>query len=216
MISRYRYTASILAALILLAGCGNDPQRGASLDQIGQIINQIGLPEPGPTAAQIRSGLTPEVRAQFGNAPLKVGTIEKPQLASVLIGVGRNGRVATFTTPDGVSFAFDDGVLVGTRGLGSDLMTADIGPTRRALNAGSGAGVIRIHRYLDGEDQIFVRSFVCDISTGSDGTLVEQCQGSALSFENRYQRRQGGVVIASRQWVSPDRGYLTVEDIRNE
>ncbi|MEL6681258.1 MAG: YjbF family lipoprotein [Pseudomonadota bacterium] len=206
---------ALLCCLLLVASCGNAPQQTTTISQIGQIIDQLGPSEPGPTTTQIRASLTPEVMAQFGNAALKVAAIEKPPLSSVLIGVGQNGDVETFTTPDGVSFSFRNGMLVATRGLGADLMTADTGASLRAIRAGQGAGVVRIHRYLDGEDQIIVRSFVCTIRRDQNTMLRESCQSPSFAFENTYQIGPQGGIVGSRQWVSPERGYLSVEDIRN-
>lgn len=197
----------------LLAGCGNDPNRLSSLGQVQQIIADIGEPSTGPTAAQIRTNLTPQALAQFGDAPIKIGTVETPLLSSILIGVGQNGAVSTFTTPDGVSFALNDGMLVATRGLGSDLMTADVADSRRAIKAGGGAGIVRIHRYLDGEEQIFVRSFVCDVTPDGQGGLRERCQGETQAFENVYRLDAQGKIASSRQWISPERGAVVLESV---
>ncbi len=199
----------------LLGACGNDPNQAGRIGQISQIFDNLGPRTPGPTAAQIRAYLTPEVAAQFGDAPLKIGTVEKPLLSSVLIGVGENGQVATFTTPDGVSFALNNGLLIGSRGLGDDLMSADVAATLRAIAAGGGRGLIRVHRYLDGEEQMFVRSFVCDLVAEEPGAFRERCQGETLQFENIYRIGANGAVASSRQWIGPERGYLSLERFRD-
>lgn len=209
-----RASFPVFCGLLLLLGCGNDPSPGnTTVGQVRLAFDQIKRAPSGPTAEQIRANVTPHLRAQFGGAPLKVATLEKPTLSSLLIGVGQNGDVSTFTTPDGVSFAFESGMLVATRGLGADLMTADVGQSLHALSAGGGAGVVRIHRYLDGDEQIMIRSFVCDIRRDAGGIWRERCSGPLLEFENTYQIAADGTLVGSRQWISPLRGYLTVADM---
>lgn len=197
----------------LLGGCSNDASRPSQLAQLQQVIAALGTPEPGPNAGQIRDSITPEVQAQFGGAELQIAAIEKPPLASVLIEVGQNGPVTTFTTPDGVSFGFRNGVLVATRGLGNDLMSADARQTEALLMTQGTGNTVRIHRFLDGQDQLFVRSFVCQITRAGPQIFRETCAGKEIQFENTYRFDLAGQIVSSRQWISPERGYVTLEDV---
>ena len=212
LLSRLRPVALCLTLTALLAGCGNDPAQTGLLGQFRQLAaSRLGPSAPPPSAAQIRANITPELRAQLGNPTLMIGTLENPPLASLLIGVQNNGTVTTFSTPDGVTFALERGVLVATRGLGFDLMSADAAQTRAALAAGGGSGAVRVHRYLDGENQTVIRSFVCDIARTAPGALRERCYGDGLQFDNSYRIGARGGIIASRQWIGPDRGHVVLE-----
>lgn len=197
-----------------LAGCSNDPNAPDSFAQIRQAVTMFGPKTPRPTAAQIRANLTPEVRAQFGEAPLMVATLEELSIASILIGVEENRGVFTFSTPDGVSFAFNQGLLVSSRGLGFDLMDADNADIRSAIRAGGVTEAIRIHRYLDGLNQIEIHGFICDVVKSERGQFRESCYGDELQFQNTYQLDPNGNIAASRQWIGPERGYLVVETVR--
>jgi len=70
---------------------------------------------------------------------------------------------------------------------------------------------VRVHRYLDGEDALQIRSFICDITATNPAREI--CQGQDTRFENEYQFDAGGRVIRSRQWVGPERQYLITEQL---
>lgn len=202
----------VAGVLLMLAGCGNDPQRADLPAQLRQILGRIGQPQPAPTAADIRARLTPAVRAQLGNAPLMIATLADPDRSALLIGVGQNGPVATFSTPDGITFQLRDGVLVGTRGLGHDLMSADMADTLAAIQAGGARDLVRIHRYLGGENRIVIHSYICDLIPAADGALREDCQGPRGAFTNRYRLDRAGRVVMSRQWIGPAHGHVLLQD----
>ncbi|NNE50907.1 MAG: hypothetical protein HKN30_00715 [Sulfitobacter sp.] len=203
-----RFFAS-LSLCALLAGCGsNTDQEGLLAPIQASLSGLIGGGPPVTDAATIRAALTPEVRAQFGNRPLKIAVLEKSKQASLLIESERNRDVVTFITPDGATVSLRSGVIVATRGLGFDLMSADVSDVTRALRNGGGDAT-RIHRYLDGEDQVVILSLVCDIVGGA--TLTETCYGDGIKITNTYRGRGTGTYAASRQWIGPERGYLRLE-----
>jgi hypothetical protein len=193
----------------MLAACGSDPNQNGVLGPLAQSAGGLlgRTPAAGPTAAQIRNRITPEVRAQFGNAPLKIATLEEKNLASVLIERARNRDQITYFTPDGISMTYRSGVLVGTRGLGFDLMDADVAEVLSGIRNRSD-GAIRIHRYLNGEEQVVLRSFICDYAGG--GTVTETCYSDGLQMTNTYTM-SGGHITSSRQWISPEQGYIRLE-----
>jgi hypothetical protein len=201
-----RLSLVALSFSALLTACSSAPDQNNVLTPFVQ--NLFGrAPAAGPTAAQIRSRITPEVRARFGNVPLKIAVLENKPLASILIERQRNRDVVTYFTPDDVSVSYKSGILVGTRGLGFDLMGADVGDVLASLQSRAD-GAVRIHHYLDGEGQIVMRNFICDYSGAK--VIVETCYGDGLQFKNTYQI-QGGQVTASRQWISPEQGYIRLE-----
>lgn len=201
----------LAVAAFALSGCGNDPYRVKPGEQVRQVFDRFRPAPPKPTAAQIRANITPEVRAQLGNVPILVATLEKRGAAAALITVGQNGPVSSYSTPDGTAVSLSDGVLVATRGLGHDLMRADVSQIRAALRNGGGRGLTRVHHYLDGENHTVIRSYICDISSVSAGRLQEICHGPDLTFENSYVLGAGHAVASSRQWVGPENGYIIIE-----
>jgi len=158
--------------------------------------------------AEIRQQITPQVRQRFRHTSLMIAELEQNDRASIIVRKGMNRDVETYFTPDNISISLKEGVLIGTRGLGFDLMSADVSEVIAGLRNGGQA--VRIHRYLDGEDQIVIKSYICDYS--GNAQITETCYGKDHSFKNSYQT-SAGKVIASRQWIGPDLGYIRLEDV---
>lgn len=211
MIARLALGLTLAAALI---GCGNDdaqPQLGMiAAKRVQAKITGAG-PDTAdlPTVDQLRAA-APEFRAQAGGLPLILASSMRLPVASIMFQTGVNGDVRTYFTPDGISFALRNGVLVASRGLGTDLMRADVAQVLPRVRAGSGQAT-RVHVYLDGENQEVRHSYRCDYARVG-GEVVESCRGDHASFENRYVVRNG-VIAVSVQWVSPKLGSYRIEDL---
>jgi len=203
--------AALAGAALLLAGCGS-----------------LTLPSVGGGAADPRASLDRATLEAQGQ-PVLYATLPALGTAARMRPSGRNGDVVTWRTPDRVSVSLASGVLVATRGLGYDLMSAETTRARAALSeaaAGappSGAGYPRIYGYLDGEHRPQFRSFFCRVS-GRDRDVIEilgarravvriteTCSDPDLDFTNIYWRGPDGLTWKSRQWVGPDLGYLHTE-----
>lgn len=162
----------------------------------------------------------PDIRNQISRAQIDAqGTplmlVEFPALgvAGTMAPTGQNGNVITWRTADNVSLSFDDGILVATRGLGHDLMSADVSGTRASL-AGRPGNYERFHSYLDGEGQTTLRAFICAMAPPVTETITilgrsqttqrhdESCNSLGLATQNTYWTA-GGTLWASRQWVGP-------------
>ncbi len=126
--------------------------------------------------------------------------------------------VETWAAPDGSAFALRDGVMVSSFALGRDLYSADVSDVTSALRTGQGREITRVHRYLDGENEIVTRAFECTIAFAPPreapalGERVrpvsERCKGFGTSFVNTYLLSLSGVVLGSEQWVGPDVGSV--------
>lgn len=180
------------------------------------------LRQSGP-APDLKAGLTRAALEEAGEPVLHVA-LPNRGAAALLSRVGRNGNVQTWQTPDKISLSFDEGVLTATRGLGSDLMSAQIAETRRMLaGAGSTGPYPRLHGYLDGEHRHRFKSYLCrrDSAHRETITLVgatheviritETCTAPDVAFTNRYWRGLDGVIWKSRQWVGAETGYVETE-----
>ena len=186
-----------LAALLLLAACA----------------------APAP---DLRSSLTREAIDQVG-VPLLF--VETAGGASLLRQDGRNGAIATWRADEGVSLSLDGGVIVATRGLGSDLMSADVAATRAALANGPRQDYQRFHSYLDGENRQQFRAFRCEMVTAPDSIVSfglrlavtraeETCYSTADPIRNIYWLGGDGTPWRTQQWVSPEVGHVVTEFIR--
>lgn len=196
-------------AFIGLLGCGTavDPQSPLQL-----LLQRLTVDDtsPRPDADTLRAALTPAVLSSI-DGPVLLVQIPERGSAAVLTRVSVNAGVETYLTPDGISLSLRHGVLVATRGLGFDLMTADVADTLQAIT-GNAATVAKTYRYLDGEDHIIARAFDCRYRWRA-GAATETCEGGGLTFENTYLLA-GSAISQSKQWVSPQAGYLIIEHLK--
>jgi hypothetical protein len=125
-----------LFALALAAGCAAAPQ-------------------------DIRSMITPEAIAA-STEPLLFFELSETGQQAIMSLTGQNGDVVTWSTADGRSISLQDGLMVATRGFGSDLMSADVSGTLQAL-AGSSEVYEKFLSFLDGENRTIIQTFICEM-----------------------------------------------------
>ena len=193
-------TQMLLAATAMLSGCG---------------LLQ------GPAPADPRETLRRADLEAVGN-PLLLAVLPEKGVFASLIPLVRKGDTLTWVTADGVTLAFENGVLIGSRGLGDDLMGGDASGTANAI-AGGPTHYVRRYGYLSGDNQWVTLNFQCEVTARQDETIVivehpqatsrtdERCIGDDLVVENSYWAGSDGLVWRSRQWVGPEVGYMETE-----
>lgn len=209
---RLRSLVLFCPVALVLTACGSDTSLVQTFDQIkAEFQNVRGRSAPTPSAEQIKAVLTPEVRAQFGNRPFIVTTMDEPPVSAGLFLVSDRQGKKIYQTVDNISLTLDGGIVVATRGFGFDLMDADVRQIHALIRNGGGRAS-RVHRYLDGANHTVLRAFDCVVEV--QGTsVVEKCYGYDTEFENTYRTNQAGAIIASRQWLGPERGFISIEDL---
>ncbi|MCB5410727.1 YjbF family lipoprotein [Pseudogemmobacter faecipullorum] len=125
--------------------------------------------------------------------------------------VARNGTVETWMSQDRYTLSLDRGVVVASRGFTFDMMGADAEETLAALAAPQSDPYSRRLRYLNGNEQsIWIRT-ECEVSRVSDQRgphLQESCRGFTETYQNLFWLDKAGKIFASKQWISPEIGYL--------
>ena len=166
--------------------------------------------------------IPPEI-ANAGPGEVLLVTLRARGAVAPMLRTGQNGNRVTWASPGKVSMTFEDGILISTRGLGDDLMGADIGSLASAIRAGSGT-VQRKHSYLNSLDQIVTNEVTCTITSGGTETVgllagpanlrkvTERCEGRRLVFENTYWLR-GSQIIKSLQAIAPSQGFIETEQL---
>ncbi len=172
-------------------------------------------------------GLTGQVKqiAPEPIAPQRLRVI-LPSLGAeaILAPVARRQDVTVWQTLDGITLAFQDGLLINTRGLGNDLMSSDVSSNLSMLGGAAGDTYYpQTRSYLDGEDRIIFQEYKChklsqqnlQLTIGatphSVSQIEENCSSQEHEFENIYWVDQAGVVLKSRQWVSLNVGFMETE-----
>lgn len=222
-----------LAAALSLAGCANlagistgpsGADRGAegrilsAVGQVGAVLGGIGSSNSVRASRTVPGGFTPQAIAAEPGA-YRLVQVNALGLAEPARVIQENGDEITLALQSGPTAAFDDGILVATRGFGDDLFTLDSQGVIEALRAGGGT-VARRMEMLDAQDQIRTSTFACTIAAaGSESVNLglrelslrrfnENCRSEALIIDNIYWLDGAGDIVASRQFVSPTVAYL--------
>ena len=202
---------SLLLGLTLCA-CGTQEKSSLALT-VSQYASRIlggGASQDAMTMGQLRAILTPEVVDQFGGSVLLVETVDKGTAAGFLP-VAINGSATTWMTQDGqTSVSTRNGALIATRGFGFDLLSAETPPSFKWGETPSSRD--RKFRHLDGENQVVATRYTCDYSRDST-KIKEHCHSAKHDFVNAYEVTKTGKVLHSRQWISPQIGYVVLETV---
>lgn len=227
-----RFTTSALICVgFVVAACsgGSGPQQGDALATVGGAAKSIyeswGQPDPQPVV--VTRALLDQTPGQVMQAiPDSSGLQDFMRLIAQRRDDGP-GLVEVWQSSDNVQFVLRDGVLVGTKGLGADMRSAQAGSTLAGFDGqgGGGARLITLAR-RDGSAQAV--EFACDIAQMGHETLQivdqrvstfrmqETCVHGDVAFTNDYWVETGsGRMRKSRQWVSPDFGYIALERLKN-
>lgn len=211
-----------ILALSALSSCGNDSETFGPAKVVGMITK----PDSGKqdTPAGQPTGLTRAALAQIG-LPIQLAVVENASVAAIIAKEATNNGVETWATVDDVTLSLREGVVVSTRGLGQDLMVAEV-PSTKILRYAS-EPYQRTHVYLDGSDQRLAVAFSCNVSERSNQVVeiverkystikvVERCNSGAIGFENEYWIQGASTIRKSRQWIGEELGYLRIEDLRD-
>jgi Group 4 capsule polysaccharide lipoprotein gfcB, YjbF len=185
---------------------------------------------PGPVAAALGSmakSTVDKVRARKSGgkaaAPVTRAELEKsgkPAMRVIAKSLGQDGfltisdakaDVVTWSTSNGVTFSLRNGVLIQTRGLGADLMSAQV-PSVAQLSS-PGDTHQRIYFFLGSDDGATRRTYDC--TTTNDGgkeieimgrshqvtQISEVCTRSNTQITNIYWI-EGASIRKSSQWIS--------------
>lgn len=193
----------VAISALLVPACGFAPT--SVFNGFGSDVASVGVPRP-------------------AGGPVLVAALPSRGVRGTLAITGSNQGIVTFQTADGISLALDDGLLVNTRGLGQDLMSAEVAKAYAAVSARSGgASYPRIHAYLSGLNKIRYTTFSCEVSVARQSVarqpspnrgavrVDENCSTPGQTFNNVYWLLSDGTISRSRQWVSERVGYLELE-----
>jgi hypothetical protein len=177
-------------------------------------------PGPDQDVARIRAALTPERIAAI-DVPMIMVVAPDVGVAAALLQVGRNGDVVTWQTADGVQISLQRGVVVATRGLGYDVMSADVGSPPH-----QGGPYQRVWSSLDRDLGLNFHTLNCqrrslgehpsdDFAGPATLTrLIETCEGPHGDIRNRFDIGADGFTWGSEQWISPEVGSLQITVIK--
>lgn len=211
-------------ALSLLGACGNDKGGGNPVAAaVGQMAKASLAKAKGGKAAAAAPAAQPVTRADlaaFGKPILRIRAERLGQDAFLTIADEKSG-VVTWTAQGAATFSLRDGVLIQTRGLGADLMSAEA-PTLGQLT--SGASYTRVYFFLGPDDIGTRRTYECTASTVGAEKIEVVGKSFAVSHVSEVCTRQGSkltndfwiegkTIRKSRQWASATVGHVEFERV---
>ena len=227
-------TGLLLIASLTLSACagGGREEERSPLLSAGSTLFSILKDRTGPEApAKGRVTVTRTLLDQTPGAVMQV-VPENTGLQDFLKRVARRsdgtpGMVEVWQSTDQVQIVLREGVLVGTKGLGGDMRSAQAQTVIAALDGQGGGGerLITLAR-LDGTAQTV--PFACDVTHLGPETIQivdrrlsvrhfrEDCIYGATTFSNDYCAEVGtGKLRRSRQWAGPQFGYMAIDLLKD-
>lgn len=224
-----------LLALSLVAGCGNVPGARDELTAVSAIFTATRASlrptdGPKPHTSVITGGTPAQVKEVIAPLPgrLKALIVLKTNESAVLFDVGGNGPYHHWATPSGQILTLRGGVLVATRGLGYDLMSAEADGSARLIRERRLGNTDKVLRYLDGEDDEVPMGLKCTVSnqgpesvrlatgeTRAATKMRETCISGRLTLNNFYWVDARGDVVQSRQWGGEEIGEVVIQSLRD-
>lgn len=208
--------AAVLCSLALLAtvGCSSDPATATLIASATPFDRSE--PEPSPVFLGALQTGAPQIIAAIESRPEAIALFVN-QTVSDASGVG------TWVGPDGSQLMFDQGVLVGSRGFGGDVLASDASQSRALVQSLGSGYATRLMTLIDGQDRAVTRAFKCSVTPGGPAsvtigtqqvaarTATENCRGDATSFRNFYWVVPGsGEIIQSSQWAGQVTGKISL------
>lgn len=225
MIFRMKLATLVSALTLALAACGNTPDQGSVLKAItGGTLKKSNNAAVMPSAEDLSRNIS--LALSNTDKRLAIAVVENHNSFTFLTEVATNGAFSTWGSPDRRTLTEQRGIITSSRGLGADLMSADVGPSVSLILSRTSGSSNRAHIYLDGENQEQLFQFNCSLQAqGTEGlkigeisstvtVIAEICTGAGVSFENMYKVTPAGRIVQSRQWLGPLNGYITVQKLR--
>lgn len=227
--SGLRPKAALLLLPLILAACsGGDDVPSLELEAINAARQAIAV----RTAPKVqRPPLTRAALDTLEGSFIEVILERRDQLAYLSVNTQRRdggpGLITLWRTEDNVTLAMRNGVLIATRGLGGDILSATAQVAGDAPGPSQGGEKVYYIRAQDNKTQRL--ALVCDlvdlgpqaiviverrhptrrlreICTG--GTSGDGLGGAGEVINDYWVDSRSGVVWQSRQWAGPDTGYL--------
>jgi len=224
-------SAAPLVALSLcsvLIGCGpmaaNAPSRTIA-GEVRSVLRPAATSDAAQPAAVVDQAATAPAETPASGGAMTEGmlvSLPTKGVGALLAAAGHNGDKITWLSPDGIGVVTRNGILIGTRGLGHDLMGVDVADFDVIT---SGAPNDRLVERLDGTDQIQSLVFQCvltgqaaeeiEIATQKVATtrFDEACRNDSFIFTNKYWVNADGRLVRSLQLVSPGVGYMVLQPV---
>ena len=203
----WRVNAPVLVLVALtLAGCD---------DYVDRLNRIAGVEEPGEFSIPVPADGSRPVLMDAG--------LEKFGSSEALVRVSHRVSDEIWRAENGDTLTLREGIVLGTRALTPDLFSVDATLPSQWRAAARPASAHRVHRYVDGEEQVHIRAYTCvfsetrpdELPLGAETLQLyrtdEDCYNATQDFTNSYWLNGSGQMVLSRQWLGPELGYLLLK-----
>lgn len=215
-----------LALAGLLGGCNSGPDEApAELEvvrAIGDLIKARRNPRPEPT--QLSRALLDTVTQPYIELTRENQDITGYLTKQLVHDDGYAGTVVVWRAEDGASLSLRNGLLIATRGLGDDLLSAQV-PAADGVVGPVGSSERR-YQIRGFDNQAYAVTFGCSLQdlgpapievveiTYPTRHLQEHCDSPSGQVVNDYWvDSRSGQIWQSRQWAGPTLGYLRIRQL---
>ncbi len=212
-----------LASALMLAGCSNDPNQGAVLKSLKAEFSKIGKKS---TPATVSKSDVSRVLSQTSGPVSQIVQSNLGDITVILVHIETNGPYKTYASASKQTVTFRQGLVTATRGLGNDMMSAQAAGTLSLISGRRSGTSKRTLRYLDGANDVIAFEFDCQMKVVGSGRvnqgvvsanttkMTEHCVAPTREFTNTYEVDSRGMILSSKQWVSPIQGYFDISVLR--
>ncbi|MEP2716095.1 YjbF family lipoprotein [Pseudophaeobacter sp.] len=239
---RLRFGAALLVALTgLLSACSKGPDGPTTQVQLSQAIREAIQERRAPKTDPVRA--TRAMLLELGNPHIEIVVENLDFLGYLALVLTRSddqpGTITQWNGGDGTALILRNGMLIASRGLGGNLLSADV--PARGQQPGPGRGGQRSYQIRSGDNIAQRLTFACslqdlgparlEIVERSYNTrhLQEYCETGSLQndpqgriqgethviINDYWVDSRGGEVWQSRQWAGPEIGYLRIRNLTN-
>lgn len=221
--------ARLIAVAMIVAfvtACGNEkPQASPLVQAVGAVAKSaISSRKAKRTGGASSAAVAPVTRADLEayGTPILRAVVSVRGIDTLLTPSDVKGGIVTWATSNGATFTLRDGILIQTRGLGPDLMSAQVPTVGQLLTEGGSHQ--RTYFFLGADDQSTRRSYDCTAAITGKETIeimgrnhavthvTETCARPQGSMSNEFWI-EGSIVRKSHQLLSGGAGYVDFEKI---
>lgn len=219
---------------VLLAGCSSEQGGSVNLTKV-LATTLVGAVKSRRSEAPQQVTVTPEMYAKIVIPLLQVNPLESGGSDFLQRKITRRdslpGAVEVWSSSDNAQIFLRNGVVIGTRGIGRDIIAADANYTVNALRTGASGSGLRTFTVSDGDVTTTKLQYRCEIrNLGAENIIVvnkgftvnhfeEACSSTIAGGTDLHNEfwveRSTGVVRKSKQWVGPEVGYFGMVLLKN-
>lgn len=209
-----------------LAACGSEkPQASPLVQAVGAVAKSaISSRKARRSGGEAVAAADPVTRADLEayDTPILRVVVGARGIDTLLTPSDVKGDIVTWSTSNGVTVTLRDGILIQTRGLGPDLMSAQAPTVGQLLTEGGTHQ--RQYFFLGADDQGTRRSYDCTVAFTGKETIeimgrshsvthvTETCSRPQGSMTNEFWI-EGRVIRKSHQLLSGGAGYADFDKI---